>query len=140
MSNKDNVFETITTPLIRNAWAQNADSSMNNLSNTLDNLNMSLNNSNNLNSQVETFRMPEAQNLSSPPMQANLRIDQEHLKTVPQVQLPGQRPEDTNSGLNNSNNDAQFQTGPHLPAFNPNYENIYPPLAQSDQLQKMLKM
>ena len=43
-------------------------------------------------------------------MQANLESDQEHLKMVPQVQLPGQRPEDTTSGLNNSNKDALFQT------------------------------
>ena len=121
--------------MIRNAWAQNADISINNPSNTLDNSNMSLDSSINLNSQSGPVRMPQAQNLSSPPMQAKLGTGQEHLKTVPQVQLPGQRPDDTTSGLNNSNIDAPVQTGPPLPAFNPSYENIYPPLAQSHHSQ-----
>ena len=51
LSNEDNVFEIVTTPMIRNAWAQNADISINNPSNTLDNSDMSLDSSINLNSQ-----------------------------------------------------------------------------------------
>ena len=85
--------------------------------------------------------MPQAQNSSSPFMQANLeQPDGEHLKTVPQVHLPGQQSDDITSGHINSSRDAQIQPEPKLPKFDATNESLHVPLAQTQQQQKIQKV
>ena len=86
LSYEDNVFQIITNPSIQNTWTKGANSSTNDHSNNADISDVSLKISSNLNLQSEPIEMPQAQNSSSPFMQANLeQPDGEHLKTVPLV-------------------------------------------------------
>ena len=87
---------------------------------------MLLNISSSLNLQSEPIEMPQAQNSSSPFMQANLeQPDGKHLEMVPQVHLPGQQSDNITSGHINSSRDVQPQPKPMLPNFNTFNENLH---------------
>ena len=86
--------------------------------------------SNNFNFQSGPISMPQAQNASRTPMQANLgHPAQEQQQTVPQVDMLEQVPDDTTSCYNNYPESALSQTRPVLPAFDSSNEHTYLPLA-----------
>ena len=135
LSSQDNVFEIVTTPHIRNVMRQNAEYPAYSQPNTHNNFDMAQETSNNFNFQSGPIGMPQAQNISRTPMQANLgHPAQEHLKTVPQVDMPEQGPDDITSGFDNYNESALLQTGPG-PAFDSTNEHTFPPLAHSTPIQ-----
>ena len=105
---------------------------MNSSINTHESINMAQESSNNLNFQTRPTSMPQTQNASRNPMQANLgHPAQEQPQTVPQVEMPEQVPDDITSCFNNHSESASSQTRPVLPDFDPSNEHTYPPLGQS---------